>query len=404
MANAYLSDELAMASLALEPYTGFAATRGNLMNSQTGTGAFQTMSRMFHRVPRRTKGLRPVLPIGWYVTNTNVETVKDPGSYTVRAALEDLSTGSIVQQYTFSGNVAGVFNGGDVAVADDWAGYVEPGWYALRLHVSWPNGWCFKTDFPRMIGEGFASGTTTPDLTMGGAVTAATTLNIPALGLIGEINQRSFLLTGDSWCAGDNKDNLPADATGDAGILARMVGSHSGYANVGRASTRASQFTAANAPRRIALAQYATDFINNGGLNDCLALVAAETTAAEYARITALFPAGLRCWQATIGPAITGTGPFVAIDGSDQTVNATATPIIQALNALIRSGRYGTNGVNSMGLSGGYIDVAQAIELYPGVGKYKPGMADNDGFHPNPFGFRQIGFSSPGVERLRAQV
>lgn len=377
-----------------QPYLGAVSRRGFVSDNVANSGAnYQTMTRTLYVAPHDLVGPRPLLPIGWYAPQANNTETVQAGSYTTTCSLE-YPLGTIAAQYQFGGLTTGAFSGGAVAIPDAITKVIPAGaTYAIRWWLNSVNGWCYRNNFPKVTGDGFNSGTTTADLTDGsgagpaGGLGNVGSLSVVPLGVIAQTTAKSVLLLGDSIQNGATTDT--ATAAGDQGIGARIVGPTLAYTNCGVSSTRASQFTAANASRRIALAQYFTHVFCNYGVNDCLSSIAAATTAGELARIVALFAKPVVL--STITPVTNGSGSaWTSANGSDQVLSGNASTIsniVDALNALIRSGIAG---------AAGFVDVRAIVQNASAAQKWKAPSQTSDGVHPTAAMYATIASDAPG--------
>ncbi len=375
-----------------------AATRGMACNmTATNGSAYQTMSRTLMYLRSSLDAVQLLPQQGWYVPQaSNLETpVAAP--ITVRASIRQAQGMALIGQFLFGGNVAGTIDPATLTPSDVLApgSRLLPGWYAVDQHIGWNTGaWQYRGDYPKLPGEGFASGTTTSDLTGtagAGGLSAMGALNIPPLGLLGITRRRGGIILGDSL-EFEGTTGL-VDANGDVGLWARTVGGGMGYANYGISSTRANQINLANAPKRVAIATaYASDVMLGYGTNDVLAGATAATQLAQFVTIAGLFT-GPRLWLRTIPPIVTGT--TAALDGSDQTAHANAA-IRDAVNLGIRAGIAGYHG---------YVDHSAVLEMPTNTQKWAPGRcadAVDPRVHPNAGSYRLAGATAYGRERAVA--
>jgi hypothetical protein len=392
MTDSYFDDELRKSGLAVAPYRGACATRGMLPDSVSSAGVpQQMMARSLHYARFPMTAPRPAFAIGWYVNTSNAEVVQ-AGSYQIRASIEYPL--GVFTQLTFGGGATGTYTGGDVAIADAPAVTIpDNALFAVRFWVNSPAGWIYTNGYSRLPGEASNVGATVADQTMSGTVTNGTSvgIGIMPLAILDMTTQRSFLLIGDSITAGNQTDT--ADVTGDFGTLARIVGATRGYANFGRPSVTAAQFTATSAARRIAFSQYFSDVVSGLGRND--GGTAASIIASLQAN-RALFP-NLPFYQATIPP--TSTGAWTALDASDQVAGGPgAGATVVAVNQEIRRGLPTSSGTILPTITG-YVDVRAVAELSPDSYLWTPRIT-GDGIHPNAFGYRRIAATAPGRDLL----
>lgn len=381
----------------IAPYLGFADNRGMIPDSVASSGSAQQIMVRSLRYARAAMSYpRPVIPIGWYVSSTNVETVL-AGTYGVRASIE-YPIGTFTQ-LTFGGSVTGSYAGGTYAVPD--AAFVpipRGATYAVKYWIDSPNGYIYTNNYAGLAGDAANVGATTADLTMSAmAGSSPGAVGHGPIGVIDTITQRSFFFIGDSLMAGHGTDTR--DTSGDFGVGARIVGAMRGYCNAGRSSTTAAQFlSGSNSTIRVAIGNaYASDIVCNFGVNDCLNSVAATTTATNLRSIRALFPTK-RFYQHTITPVTNGAGSaWAANDASDQVVNATASSIIETLNGLIRLGLVTSNSIPITGI----LDTKAAAQYKLSVQKFDPGLT-TEGIHlGGDSGYRIVAARTPGSEQLQ---
>ncbi|MFZ2996814.1 SGNH/GDSL hydrolase family protein [Sphingobium sp.] len=395
-AQTIINPQPTAASGQIPAYLGFADNRGMIPDAAASSGsAVQFMVRSLRYARADMADPRPVFACGWYVGSNNVEIVQ-AGTYTYKASIQ-LPNGTIIP-YKFGGNASGTCQGGENISPDapSNVSIARGSTYVIYYWFDSPNGYVFTNQYAGLAGDAFNTGTTTADLTTTGmAGSSPGSVGIGPIGVIATITQRSFFIIGDSITGGQGTDER--DVSGDFGVLARIVGPRRGYVNSGRPSVLANQFTSTNASRRIALGNaYASDIISGYGINDALNSIAATTIATTLRTIRGYFPTK-RFYQATVTPTANGSGTAcVALDGSDQVLNATASGIIDTLNGLIKLGAVSGNAINFTG----YVDVRAAVELIPGSQKVKPGWYNTDCLHPK-LGYRLAAPITPGAELLQ---
>lgn len=194
------------------------------------------------------------------------------------------------------------------------------------------------------------------------------------LAVIGQTTKRSFLLIGDSICAGEYDA-----AAADMGIIARSIGPLYAYSNFGIRGDSAFRFTqSGNNSKRMALAQYFSDIICQTGINDVgingrTGAQASTDLAAEWAILEA---SGNRLFQATITPSSTSSDSWATV--ANQAVKAWESNRITLQN-FIRAGNVNVHGI---------IEVADSLESTRNSGRWKaPPQHTIDGTHPTPAGY-----------------
>lgn len=238
------------------------------------------------------------------------------------------------------------------------------------------------SSYPAITGDGFvSSATTTPDLTMGGTVTAATTNVFLPCAIIAFSNCSSIAIMGDS--IGFGTGDTINDGLGDLSYSGRAIGPIAAYLNLASPSDDLVKFVvAANRTNRTALAAYASDLLWVIGTNDLSGGRTPAQIATDFATSLALFPTA-RHWICTLPPRTTSSDSWVTT--GNQTVAATEADRI-TVNSNLRAG----------GISGqtGCFDVAERLESSWNSGLWSidtsgPSPARTaDGIHPASIGHR----------------
>ncbi|MFZ2995958.1 hypothetical protein [Sphingobium sp.] len=375
----------------------YASVGRSLPDSAANTGTpIEIMARATDFARYDLKRPRPVFGIGWYVNNAGAE-VALPGTFEITASIEyPIST---FRQLKFGGQVKGSYQGGDIAIPDELTADLaipagEP--FAVKFWLKSPGGYVYDNSYSAMAGDTFniGQGSTTPDLTMttqsGGSSQSG--VGLTHLGVIDNIAQEADLDIGDHNCAGDDKEER--DINGAFGVLARMTRGKFGGINAGRSGTTATQFTAANRPRTIALAQYAGRLKCILGVLDCRNGMTAAAVATELVRIRNLFP-DRKFYIATLPPLQDGSGTsFLAQDGSDQVANVNNGQV-SALNVLIRGGLV----TNSRPAINGVLDLRTVLEHPSDPTKWRT-YGTIDGLNMKPAMFKIGAATCPGRELL----
>jgi len=391
---------------ALAPSLRFVTTRGMICNATATNGSsYQTMTRTLVYLPSPVEGFRLLSQQGRMINNSNAE-VAVGAALSVRGSLRAAQGMSLIGQFRWGSNLVGSVDPAVLQHSDMLtpANRLRAGWYAIDQHITWNTGvWQYRSDFPKLTGEGFASGATTTDLTGtdgSGSLGGIGNLSVPPLGVLGITSRGSSMIIGDSLefegNTGLTGTGAPGDGLGDQGLWARTIGGTEGYCNAGVNSVQAGQFTLANAPMRIAMAEaYASKGLVGLGTNDLLNSVTGAVLLTRLTSIAALFSSP-RLFVRTIPPILaTTTTGTVALDGSDQVPHASAAER-EAANLGIR---YGVAGYQ------GYVDHSAALEMPTNPQKWLPGLNyDTSGVrvHPNVQGGRRAAATAYGRERLRS--
>lgn len=375
--NGMFSD-LYGANTVLDPYIGYVDNRGMWPDAVASSGSpIQVMVRSLRYARCNIMYPRPRIPIGFYVTSTNVETTL-AGTYGVRASIE--YPVGVFTQCLFGGNVTGTYSGGSIAMPDPvLVGIPRGATYFVKYWIDSPNGYVYTNNYAGIAGDAANVATTTADLTM--SAMAGSTPGAVGHGPIGVVDlttQRSFFLIGDSLMSGAGTDTR--DISGDFGVTARLIGARRGYSNSGRSSTSIEQYlTGANATLRNAEGNtYASDIVCNHGVNSALNSIASATFLANLRALRGIFPTK-RFYQHTVTPLTNGGGSaWALLDASDQVINPTASPLVDAYNVGILAGAIASNTINLSGV----INTSAAVQYQLNAQKIAPGLT-SDGIHLN---------------------
>lgn len=342
-----------------QPYVGFVAT-----NSRIADRRLSTQKQSNVRTRHKLCDLVAIAFVDWNgAVVSNVET-DGFGSATVTRAIE--TAGGDLVQVTWSGATSKVIAAGEIVVSDFMslpAGMAIGDFFYARRFWDSPSGGIVYNQTMRDGARGerhqyAASGLS--DLTMATGVFTNTeagnsgTISGPS-AIIGLTRKGSVALIGDSRVLGQN-DNLYADASGDAGILARSVGALGlGYVNGGVSSDRASFYIASHAKREQIFA-YASHRLIALGINDIVSASAA-TVLANLKTIQGY--SSQPSWLCTIDPRTT--------DNTNTVTHSTNASRI-ALNDLIRA-------------EPSYLEIADIMENGRNGGLWADTSYQADGLH-----------------------
>lgn len=227
------------------------------------------------------------------------------------------------------------------------------------------------------------------DQTMSGNVVSGAGTNVyKPIAVLGITTKATVFLAGDSIQYGYGSP-YAGDWSGLVGVLARIIGLNFGYIN---GSISSANFTKDNNPAnyvlRLALSQYCSHVISQGGIND----VSSAASAAALATLRGTFAAkfgGKPVIGCTLGPSNQSSDGWTTLANQTQS-NATVEARRVAFNNLVRAGITGERG---------YFDIADALESDRDSGKwavgYLPGATTGialctDGLHPNADGERRV--------------
>lgn len=357
----------------ITPRLGQVATRSTTANLLTVAGIKHFQSKSAHYFPNAVVDFKIVLQ-GWI---GNGGTDAGIGSdTTVNSAWFEYPVGTFTS-IKFSSSSNGTITSGQnltsdtisVPVSDGTMGYI----YLNQSNATqiYYGGNVTNTALGEAMTTSSSPISFTPGDTVVNNTVSGASLSSPA-AIIGLTIAKSISINGDSLGVGTN-DGF--DIQGNHGYIARSVGPFVGYINMAFGGSNTSQWAAANAPQRSALANlYCTDVFWNLGVNDTLfATTALQTQARLTLAYNAFLP--LRSWQSTL-TMFTGSSNSW-IDAAGQTPDATSTPKILDINTWIR----GTPSPLS-----GYFDPYPLVESSPGSGLWlfngTTNYATADGLHP----------------------
>jgi hypothetical protein len=380
------------AAPSLAPYTGMVATKCRIPYTSNSTNK-QFNSRSHHRARASISSLQLVLP-NWYWEYLSTRLETNPGSSATVSASIEYPAGTFTQ-VLFGGSANGtIANGGNitsdaVSVAiPDGADFWVRVWFRTTgsiIFVGRLNSTAYScVDVGN--GEAMEYGVTVSDKTMSGTITATTPGDTGPMyypvGIIGTTTRPAIFIDGDSrtWGFWDQHD-----ASGDFGEIARSIGPHYGYVNVGSwGEGFASANAAGNYSKRIAMLSWCSHVVSARGIN---ALrqggenKSAATVQGEAQTFWAKF-AGKPVWHTTLIPVSASSDNWATL--ANQTQNAQAAQIA-AFNDYVR-GRPSP--------LAGYFELADVIESGRNSGKWKvTGVANAftaDGVHENQGGYLEI--------------
>lgn len=247
--------------------------------------------------------------------------------------------------------------------------------FALRPFVTYgAGGMPFSGQQANGLGDQINFGGATNQSAATGNISNNQSVTFLPSAIVGMTSNVVLGLLGDSITFGLG-DQANA-TTGDNGIFARLYGPLYAYVKSGCPGDGVNAFLASHAIRLAMLKNNCNTILCNYGINDMNGGFTAAQVQANLITLRALFP-GLRFYQATYAPFTTGA--WTAVDGSDQTVAASAATSRPLMNAWVKANTGGFDG---------FIDVNQYFEsgttakwnANGTVGKYT-----GDGTHPTTF-------------------
>lgn len=333
------------------PYLGQVATRTSPPNTNGTSSNPQGMSRSTHFARSNITSLQVVFA-GFYYSTGDTETAR--GAATSVTASVEYPVGTITR-ITFSASNTGSIPSGSYLVSDPISVAIPYGaMFFIREWESNVNGIVYNNSFGSPAGvlaptDGYQFGTTTPDLTGGGAVAGPgfQGMHFP-LAIIAQTVRPSVCLFGDSRAQGYGDT---ADTYGDIGEFSRAIGPSLAYINWGVGGATA-QGTVATPGSKVAFSAYCSHILLNYGVND---LIFVGRTAAQVVAnmnsIIGLFP-GKEIWITTIPPVSSSTDGWVTT--TNQTTNANNSVRV-TYNTDVRVGSFIVG-------ARGYIEMAGAVE------------------------------------------
>lgn len=391
-----LSDLLAAAGIVpMQTYLGQVGTGSHIPNNIT-TNFKSGNGQTFH-VARDDMTQLQVAYANWYQNNA-VHEAGSGGTLTVTASIQypiaaNPDNGTW-QQFKWSAvaNTGAIADGETSPLSDvlklikkipRGAGYLMR-WHAeATVQIPYWQFTASNSSAYNQVAEGNATPAFYADKTLGGTIAAGSTANnlYPVLMVAPTSRPSLYLAPGDSRVHGIG-DTF--DATGHTGELARSLGEHFAYCNLGCPSETL-QAWLANSTRRQALLRYFSHMLGNMSINDIAAGRTTAQLAADIASAAAIGKAaGKKVVWATICPSSSGTYTTVA----GQTVSA-ANAQRTGVNDLLRVRQIA--GVDQV------IDIASVIESGLNSGLWAVehdgtnGVAlTGDGIHANYLGYQRI--------------
>ena len=370
------------------PYLGIVATNLRMPTAST-TSNRQFNSRSHHKARDEISALQINLPGWWWQQAsgagfTQYQEHPTQGSATYCAAIE-YPEGTFTQ-LTFGGNVAGTASAGQDMLSDSVPVSIPEGasfWVRVHMVSTWGMVYFVGDSNTPVSDQNYgermeyaASGIV--DKTMGGTIAnTGTSVGRPLfspIAIIAQTAKPSVLLVGDSRVWGQ-RDTFDAD--GNKGELARGLGPHFGYINVGSAGDSPSDYLASNA-RRTALAQWCSHVVSQAAINALRSGTGQNKTAAvvlaEQQQILALFPSKRRLTTTTM-TRTTSTDSWATV--GNQTPIDVSARIIE-YNDAIRAGV-----ANSVG----YFEIADTLESARNSARWRAPGFTTDGLHATPTGY-----------------
>jgi hypothetical protein len=356
---------------------GVGARVGQVANhtftTQTQSGTHkEIMSRSRHGVVHGVRWLKLVFP--------NFKQSEEPtgADATITAAIEYPE--GVFTQVTFSGATTGTIPDGDLLESDPIPIIVPDGgaYIFVRSKLVHPIGIVYH---PRAgltaLGEAATYGASgVADQTMGGTIVPTGGVNgnilYGPIAILGHARCKSAALIGDSRVQG-GVDAINGTGQNHVGELARSFGDDYAYANLGIASSNASEFASADS-KIVQLARaYFTHVVGNWGINDLNNGFSVADTLANIQTVRALI--GRPYFHCTVAPRSTGSWESTA----SQTTHVTNTKRVQ-LNNLLRAVPSGMAGV---------FELADVVESARDSGLWTPTYT-SDGLHENQTGCEAI--------------
>lgn len=367
-------------------YLGPVASAGYIPNANV-TANKQGMWATPHMVFDNVSSVKLAFP-GFFVAGSGfTEAALGASPVTIEASIEYPT--NTFTRVTFGGANQGALTQGSLIWSDNVPINI------LRGTVPWVRTWyscadgIIFTTTPGYQNKG-AFGVATPNLVMGGVITASSGAGYGPCAIIGSTRRPTVALIGDSRVAGYG--DTP-DETINMGSFARSVGQSLAYINLGVSGDRL-ETAKANYTKRGELASYCSHILSNLGGNDIGGW--SRTPAQAHADLQTLLGlsafAGKQWWHATAEPFLVTSSDSYATE-ANQTVGAETTDT-DTFNNTLRGG---------VAKIAGVIDVASIVESATTAGKWQApkGQAlTGDGTHPNRRGYLKIqssGIIQPGM-------
>ena len=352
------------------PYLGQVATGSKIPQGWTGAVAQQSMSRSLHIASVNLTSFKLVYA-NWYAYRQTSDLLLS-GTTTTTATIE-YPVGTFTR-VKFSGTNSGTINGSGFLVSDAInVSIPRNATFFVRTWQSNPTGGIVYAQGSNTgtYGQGFVFGTTTTDLTAGGAIVGNPSIINTPVAIIGSTSSPSGCLIGDSRAAG--YQDTANDNTSFTGELERSVGPAYAFINMGVTNDYSGVWNIpANVQYRSQLIQYCSFGIDEYGINEIH--VTGPSTVAGYRAVIATYFAGKKIYGTTIMPQASSTDTYKTL--ANQTVDSQLANI-RTFNNLVIEGIAGETG---------YIDIASVIDP-AGSGKWPVNGTANyytgDGNHEN---------------------
>lgn len=365
------------ASAAPASHLGQVATRSSTSITQFSVGSNKYLqTRSGHVFPAGATSFQVVLQ-GWF-GNGNGD--KGFGADTSVLSVELEYPARNCTTVTFSGaSKAAIPNGGEL-ISDPIRVNVAPGdtaWIYIALHNATALGWG-GNDINPAIGDAMNVSASPIAHVPCGPVTTNISANqgllVPS-AIVAQTTRPSICIIGDS-IGYQRRDTT--DRRGDAGYIARSIGSSFGYINQSISGSQTLQFTSTTAPRRIALAKsYCTHVLSQLGINNLE--IGKQTAAQVQSGLETVYRAfsPLPIWQTTLLPASISEDGFRTTHYQRQ--RSYGSDRLQ-VNSWIRSKEFPGRG---------FFDPNTIAEPSPNSGLWCAGCTE-DGLHPNHTGTMAI--------------
>ncbi len=373
------------------PYLGYAATRGNMSDTNGGGGVTAVGGRRMMRVRGSCSGFRFKFMHWWWNGSGLTEQVPAGGA-TIEASLEYPS--GTFTRFLFATTSAGAVAAGADIVSDALALAVPDGatvwlnWLATGTGLGYSN-----TPHNTAAGDRFEfsfGGGVTNRVMTGGWVNGDGSGNTGASGvaLLAQTTLPSGLLLTDSkgWVGDTN------DASGDRGEVARSVGPSYGYCAMASAGDQLAALAASGARRR-RQAAHASFVLSNMSVNSVGPLATYQSQVGGFWASSEF--AGKKLYHTTLTPETSGT--YTSDAGQTPLSGFAAGGNCDQINSWLR-------GVPSP--LAGVFDVRSALQsgTSPNVWYNNGGVAHTgDGVHPTQTGYLRVqaqGVVNPAVITL----
>lgn len=339
-------------------------SRAILMSSQTINAASICIPNWY------SNPSSPYQELGTGTTATVTASIEYPGSTFNQVKFGGSASGSIPDKTTLCSDI--------IHLSTPIPAQTE---FFVRIYYVNSGGYPFENyNTTSSSGGGYESGGT--DKTMSGSVSGSSA-NLNPVAVLGWTNKPSFIVLGDSRCAGF-KDTT-ANSNIEYGDITPSLNLNYGYIQECRGSDLASSFLASKAsPNRLLLWKYATHIINAYGYNDIVSLGTSVSTVEGYANTIVKLGhnQNKKVYNITLGPKTTSTDSWATT--LNQTVTANETNRI-TYNTWVRAGGNGQDG---------YFDIADANESGRNSGFWK---VDGGAFTYTPDGIHESSVENAAI-------